>query len=163
MKLKFYFAFVLAGALLGGTAVAEEAKAEKPKAEKAEKKGEKGKKGEKPSDEAALKAKSEDFTKALIAGEVDKVMAYFSEDFKSPMFADKAAVKAIIETGVSAGVFTGMTTDGSEAKYEVKGDKATFGPWKFDASGTQGTVTFEGVKKGDEWSITSLTLEGVYL
>lgn len=164
MKLKFYFTFILAAALMGGQVFADDAKAEKKeKTEKAEKKDKGEKKDKKKqSDEEILKEKAGEMAKALAASETEKVMAHFSDDFTSPQFKDKEALKMLIETGANSGVFNGMTSDGSASKYEIKDEKAVVGPWKFEASGQSGTATFHCSKKGGEWKIYGLELEGVY-
>lgn len=160
MKIKLFLALIAMAGFLAPQALAADAKADAKIEQKSEKK-EKGKGEKKASDADVLKENSAALTKALQAGEVEKVLGFFADDFSAPMIKDKETLKALIEMGANSGTFSGLTTDESKTKYAIDGDKATVGPWDFSTGGDSGTATFTCVKKDGTWKIKSLDITGV--
>lgn len=164
MKNKLFTLMIAFATLVGvSTSFAEEAKKAdaKPAAEKKDEKKADKKADKKASDADVLKEQADGLVKALQKSDVPAVLAFFADDFSSPMIKNKEALKAVLEMGANSGSFGGLTVDLAKSTYKIDGDKATIGPNTFDASGTTGTATITATKKDGNWKISGLDLTGV--
>jgi ketosteroid isomerase-like protein len=98
---------------------------------------------------------------AMLAKDIDGIMAPFSGSFEHYEWQDKAGAKDFISQSIDMGYLDGIeiTTDAAEVK--VEGDVATVYP--VDVTGSFGTVTIEFTfkKEADGWKITGLDASGL--
>ena len=111
-------------------------------------------------EEGAMKTVSA-YVKAAEAGDIDGLLACFSEDFDHYELGDKAGLRKFIEGVEAEGMLEDITGDFKDAKAEVEGEKVTVYPVELE--GIFGTVTYEFELKaeGGEWKIIAFEMTGV--
>lgn len=113
------------------------------------------------SPEEAVLAVLTDMGNAATAGDLDKVMTYFSEDFEHYEYGDKAGWKQFQQDAVDQGYWEGIEFDGSEAEIKIDGDSASVYP--VDVTGAFGSLTFEYILKNEDgtWRIVEFDVSGL--
>ena len=106
-----------------------------------------------PSDEELVTAVVTSIADALKAGDVEKMVSHFSEDFSSDEGGTKEATKEFMMGAKAAGYLDGIEVDLSTMKVEIeKGDeKASAGP--IDLEGAFGALSldYELEKRDGKW------------
>jgi len=108
-----------------------------------------------PSDEELIGATMADWKAALVAEDLDKVMAGYSENYASERGDGKEEIRQFMGTVFEQGWMDTTKVIFEEAETAIEGDKATFGPVKFTSD--RGTMAIDyTLKKEDEsWRIVS--------
>lgn len=119
-----------------------------------------------PSDAELVQQQIENFKTALLAKDVDKVLACVSETFYHPEVGDKAGARDIMQQGIDSGFTEGGQVDLANMQVKIEKDTATAYP--IVASAAPGSVTAaltlkkEKAKDGNlGWYITEINVEGI--
>ena len=124
-----------------------------------------------PSDEDLIMQQVRAFVDDFLAGNVDNMLSYVSEDFSGERVADKASLAGYIQMGKESGRVEQIPQmieehdgriDLEMAEVVVEGDTAIVYP--IEASADAGSVTVEMVYKKDPdgvWRILTLNIEGI--
>ena len=124
-----------------------------------------------PSDEEFVMQQVQAFVDDFLAGNVDNMLGYVSEDFSHERVPDKASLAGYIEMGKASGRVAEIPQmieehdgqiDLEMAEVVVEGDTASVYP--IEASADAGSVTVEMVYKKDPdgvWRILALNIEGI--
>lgn len=115
----------------------------------------------KMSPEEAISAKLDAFKTALLAKNIDGIMALFSEKFEHYEWNDKAGAKDFLSQAIDMGYLDGAEVDLSKKEIKLEGDTATVYP--IEISGSFGSVTVELVftNEGGNWMVTGLDASGM--
>lgn len=114
-----------------------------------------------PTDEELVAAQAQAFSEALMAENIDGVMATISDDFYHPEVGDKEALKDMIGQAMDSGYFDDgeMDLEGSESV--VEGDTATVYPIVLSSGAGSVTIGLTLKKAEGGWLVVELDLEGV--
>ena len=119
-----------------------------------------------PSDLELVTQQIENFKTALLAKDIDKVLATVSETFYHPEVGDKAAARDIMKQGIDSGFTEGGQVDLTNMQVKIEKETATAYP--IVASAAPGSVTVgltlkkEKAKDGQlGWYITEINVEGI--
>lgn len=124
-----------------------------------------------PSDDELVMQQVQSLVDDLLAGNVDNILDYVSEDFSHRDVADKASLADYVEMGKDMGYIDDLPAlieehDGEisleDAEVTVDGDMATVYP--IEASAIEGSVTVELTFKKDPdgvWRIIGADVEGI--
>ena len=114
---------------------------------------------ESPTDGAMKTIKA--YVKAAEEGDIDALIACFSDDFDHYELGDKAGLRAFIEGVEAEGMLEDITGNTDDAEAEVDGDTVTVYPVELE--GIFGTVTYEFELKmeGGAWKIVGFDMQGV--
>jgi hypothetical protein len=117
--------------------------------------------GKGPSDLELVQAQVKSFSDALVAKNLDKVMACVSENFYHPEAGDKAAARAFLQQGIDSGYTQDGKVDLAKMEVKIEKDKATAYP--IVASAAPGSVTVGLTLKKEKagWLITEINVEGI--
>lgn len=107
------------------------------------------------TDEERIKVMIETMKAATEAGDVDKIMTAFSDNFAAEQ-GGKTEVRAYLKAYELQGGFKGSVLDTSQAKIEFDGDKARFSPVHFIGPNDQTALTVIAEREGDRWLITGM-------
>ena len=109
-----------------------------------------------PTDAEIIKADIDACLAAAKAGDINKVMTYYSEKFQHSQFGDKNGLDSFL-TGAS-GYVAETKFDMSASQTTITGDKATIGP--ITISGNYGSycLSFEATKENGVWKITGMDI-----
>ncbi len=110
------------------------------------------------TDEELLDALTQGYLAALKAQDIDKVMAFYSEDFSNDQFGDKAGVRSFMESSKDSGFLMELEVDVSENQITITGNTATGGPVILKGWFGSIPVTSESVKEEDGWKIVSMDI-----
>jgi ketosteroid isomerase-like protein len=118
-----------------------------------------------PSDADAVKALLGSWNTAMVAKNIDKIMATYAEDFAHDGYdyqgANKAALRKFVEECNQMGYFDGLEIASGNAATAIKGGVATI--TGIQCTNNQGTVTVGLTAKKSKagWLITDMTIEGL--
>ncbi len=100
------------------------------------------------------------YVKAAEEGDIDSLLACFSEEFDHYELGDKAGLRKFIEGVEAEGMLEDITGTTEEAEAEVDGETVTVYPVELE--GIFGTVTYEFELKaeGDAWKIVAFEMTG---
>lgn len=96
------------------------------------------------------------FAQALKAGDVEGVMAVFSDKFEHYEWGDKAGAKEFLQQAKDAGYLEGLDIDVGKVQVKVEGDKATAYPIEVFGNFGSTTVEFVFTNENGTWLITGL-------
>jgi len=101
------------------------------------------------------------YVKAAESGDVDGLVACFSDSFNHYELGDKAGLRKFLEGVEAEGMLEGITGNVRLAEAEVKGDTVVVYPVELE--GIFGTVTYELELKDEagEWKIVGFDMSGV--
>ncbi len=113
------------------------------------------------SDEDQIAAVVASWQASMIAQDVDKMLATFSEKFSNYEMSDKEALREFAEGAIDMGYLDDAEFWMDDAETEIEGTTATIYP--IDFAGAAGEVTFELVltKEASGWLITGMEIEGL--
>ena len=111
--------------------------------------------------EEAVAAKVEAFKAAMIAKNLDGMMAVFSEKFEHYEWQDKAGAKDFMSQAIDMGYLDGIEVNTEDKELKIEGSTATVYP--VEISGSFGSVTLELVftDEAGNWMITGLDASGM--
>ena len=120
-----------------------------------------GGKAKGPSDRELIGQVAETMKTALLAKDVEKVMALFADDFSTTELPDKDSAQALIEYGISMGFF-----DYCEITYDledltIENDQAALYPFQLASGADLVTVNVQMAKGKQGWQITGMSVEGI--
>ncbi len=84
-----------------------------------------------PSDEQLVGATMAEWKAAMVAKDLDKLMAKFSEDYISSRGSGKVALRERMSRAIQRGFMDNVEVNDSNAKIKIVGGNATFGPVEF--------------------------------
>ncbi len=116
--------------------------------------------GEKSVDEMVMDV-AETWGNAIAEGDIDTVMAQFSEDFDHYEYGDKAGLQEFLQMAVDMGYTEDLEIFLDDTEIEMDGDEAIVYP--IDVSAAFGSATFEFilVEEAGEWKIIDMMIEGI--
>ena len=97
----------------------------------------------------------ETMKQATEAGNVDKMMTAFSENFSFER-GGKTEARALFQTYKLQGGFQGSVLDTSNGTVEIDGDKGKFSPIQFIGPNDRVSLSVVGERVGDRWLITGM-------
>ena len=110
--------------------------------------------GPTPSEEVL--AALDDYHTAEIAGDVDQMLAAFSDDFSNSQGATKPMFRGFFESLVAQGVLKTLTVDMTGCEIIVEGNSATLGPVAYTSSAGPASYSYKMMKEADGvWRITN--------
>jgi hypothetical protein len=114
-----------------------------------------------PTDQELITATAKSFTDALLAKNIDALMATVSENFHHPEVGDKAAAKDILKQGMDSGFVDNGKIDLANMAITIKGDTAEAYPIVASAPAGSVTVGLTLKKENGAWLITAINVEGI--
>jgi len=114
-----------------------------------------------PSNEALIGKVAEEMKTSLMAKDVERVMALFSDNFSTTTMPDKDSAQALIEYGLSMGFFDTCEISYDLADLTLEGDKAQLYPFRLQSGSDLITAHVEMSKELAGWKITGLSVEGI--
>lgn len=111
--------------------------------------------------DAKLKEAVEGWKKAVASGDLDKVMGFYSENFKHFEYGDKKGMRDFLNQAKEAHYLDGIEVDTAKTEYKPDGDKATVYP--IDLKGSFGAITMElkFLKEKTGWLIVGSDASGI--
>lgn len=111
--------------------------------------------------EEAIGAKVVAFKDALLAKNLDGMMAIFSDKFEHNEWGDKAGAKDFMSQAIDMGYLDGAEVNLEDKEIKVEGDTASVYP--IEISGSFGAVTVELVfaNEAGNWMVTGLDASGM--
>ena len=106
-----------------------------------------------PSDEEIINAIVADFKTAFTAGDVDKVMSYYADEFKSDQGMDKAAYGTFLKDAKEQGFLDGIEINIVDTKVTIDGEKAKVGPVEAEGSFGLLTLSMDLEKRDGTWVV----------
>lgn len=105
------------------------------------------------SAEKSIRATLGNWKAAVEKKDVDGMLTYYSDNFKSDRGDGKAGLKTFLEKAKSDGYLDGAKLDMSKMAVKIEKDKANVSP--IDLSGSRGSITLGMVlqKEGKAWRI----------
>ncbi len=114
------------------------------------------------SPEEAVAAQLEAFKQAMLAEDIDAIMATYSDDFEHYEWGDKEGARDFMQQAIDMGYTEGMEVITEDAEIVLQ-DDGSAQVYPVDLSGAFGTVTLEltFADKDGEWLITGLDATGI--
>ena len=111
------------------------------------------------SDEEAIAAVTDEWTAAMVAHDVDRIMALYSEDFSDADGNTKASFRDFIADTIDQGMLNNLVVAREIAVLNIEGDTATYDG--IGLSSDIGSVTLKLTfgREADDWKIISLVAE----
>ena len=109
--------------------------------------------GRGPSDEDLIARTVEDYKAAMIANDLDKIMATFSENYQGSNAPDKESLRDSMEQIIGGGILDDLEVDLENLETTIEGDEATV--YGIELSTAMGEITMDlTLKKEDgKWLI----------
>ena len=106
-----------------------------------------------PSDEELISTTMADWKAAMLAKDLDKLMALFSDDYVTSKGSGKVAARERLAGAIERGSLDNVEIKIEDAQITLEGNKATFGPVEFVAD--RGTMMLEYTlqKENGTWLI----------
>jgi ketosteroid isomerase-like protein len=107
-----------------------------------------------PSDGELINLTMIQWKRALVAKDVDKMMAVYSEDFVTGDGSDKEDVRELVEWAIDEGYLDGIEVDLEVAEMEIEDGEATFDPVELKfVSGDRQSYGYTLRKENGVWRI----------
>jgi len=103
--------------------------------------------GKGPSDEELIMQALTGYNAAMVAQDLDKMMAAYSEDFEGENGESKDDVRDFFSGVIDQGYLEDLEVDMKDCEIKIEGGKAAVGPVGY--SGSFGSVSFEYTMKKD--------------
>lgn len=107
-----------------------------------------------PSDPEVIQKTMTDWSEALVAKDIDKVMTYYSNDYQNAEWGDKAGMENFFKNeALPQQYLDGLTISLEKAQIAVKGDTADLSP--IDITGNFGGMSLKAALKKEKgtWKI----------
>ncbi len=108
------------------------------------------------SDEEAIEAVAAQWSAALIAHDLDAVMALYSEDFADNDGNEKEAVRAFLADTIDQGMLENLDIARETAVLEIDGDTATYSGIGLSSDLGSVGVDLTFGREAEGWKITSM-------
>jgi len=112
-----------------------------------------------PSDQELIEANTAGCIKAAEAGDIEKLLTYYSDDFSHYEFGDKDGFKTFLLDAKDMGYIDGIEIDNSNAQTTIEGDKATVSSVSVSGGFGSTNIDFELVKEDGDWKISGMDLD----
>ena len=103
--------------------------------------------GKGPSDEELIMQTLDGYTAGLVAQDIDKLMAAYSDDFETEDGLGKEDLGEFLAGAIDQGYLEDVEADADDCEIKIEGDKATAGPVVY--SSAMGSITVEYTMKKD--------------
>lgn len=110
-----------------------------------------------PTDEELITQMMQANLAALASGDVDSVIATYSDDFSSDQGMDRAGMQQFLQGAADQGFLEGMTSDTTGMSITVAGDIATVEGIMVEGAFGALTLGFGLEKRDGQWVVTSST------
>ncbi len=111
------------------------------------------------SDEEAIAAVTDEWTAAMIAHDVDRIMAVYSESFSDADGNTKASFREFIADTIKQGMLNNLVVAREIAVLTIDGDTATYDGIGLNSDIGSLTLKLTFGREADDWKITSLVAE----
>ena len=111
-----------------------------------------------PSDEELLSKGIQDSIAAIKAGDIEKLLTFYSESFSSTQVGDKKGFKAFMENAKGMGYLQDIEIDMTQAKTVITGKTATVGPVSIRGAFGSTSASFSSAKEKDGWKVTGMDI-----
>ncbi|MHC4207349.1 MAG: Cif family virulence factor [Planctomycetota bacterium] len=106
-----------------------------------------------PSDEDLINATMADWSAALIAHDMDKLMETYSENYSNSEGGDKASVREFIAGAIDQGYLDNTKVNLEDAEIKIEGDRADVGPVEVMSDSGTYVLDYELKKEKKAWLI----------
>ncbi len=114
--------------------------------------------GRGPSDEELVSALIEKWKAAVVAQDIDALIALFSENYEGAE-GDKYDTKLFLLEGKDMGYFEGIEVDLEGAETTIEGSTATAYPLAVKSAMTEAKIELRFAKESAGWTITGMDIE----
>lgn len=90
---------------------------------------------------------------ALVAQDIETMVAPYSDDFESDQGGDRDATKEFLNAAKEGGLLDGIEVDNSSMELELDGDTASVGPIDIEGSFGAMTLEFDLEKRAGAWVV----------
>ena len=111
-----------------------------------------------PSDEELLSKSIQDSIAAIKAGDIEKLLAFYSESFSNAQMGDKKGFRGFLENARGMGYLKDLEIDMTQAKTVITGKTATVGPVSIEGAFGSTTANFSSAKEKDGWKVTGMDI-----
>lgn len=113
------------------------------------------------SDEEMIRMQVDAWGQGLVAQDLDKVMAVYSESFSAPQAPDKQALADFLQEAVDSGYLEDAEYSVEDAQFTIEEDACSVYP--IDLMSVAGSVSVElkFTKEGCNWLITGMEVDGL--
>lgn len=111
------------------------------------------------SDEESITAVTDEWTAAMIAHDVDRLMAVYSEDFSDADGNTKATFREFITDTIDQGMLNNLVVAREIAVLTIDGDTATYDGIGLSSDIGSLTIKLTFGREADDWKIISLLAE----
>jgi len=103
--------------------------------------------GKGPSDEELIEQTLTAYNAAMVAQDIDKMMAAYSDDFEGENGESKEDIGELLGGAVDQGYLEDLEVNADECEIKIEGDKAAVGPVEY--SSAMGSISIEYTMKKD--------------
>lgn len=111
------------------------------------------------SDEEAIAAVTDEWTAAMVAHDVDRLMAVYSDAFSDADGNTKASFREFITDTIDQGMLNNLVVARDIAVLNIDGDTATYDGIGLSSDIGSLVIKLTFGREADEWKITSLLAE----
>ena len=106
-----------------------------------------------PSDEELISTTMAEWKTALVAQDIDKLMAAYSENYVSTRGTGKDSIREFMARAFEQSFLDSVEVKIEDAQITIEGDKATYGPVEFVSDRGTFTLEYKLQKEGGAWLI----------
>ncbi len=106
-----------------------------------------------PSDEELIGTTMAEWKAAMVAQDIDKLMATYSENYVSSRGGGKDSIREFMARAFEQGFLDSVEVNIEDVQITIEDDKATFGPVEFVSDGGTFTLEYKLQKENGAWFI----------
>ncbi len=106
-----------------------------------------------PSDEELISTTMAEWKTALVAQDIDKLMAAYSENYVSTRGTGKDSIREFMARAFEQSFLDSVEVKIEDAQITIEGDKATYGPVEFVSDRGTFTLEYKLQKEDGAWFI----------
>jgi len=106
-----------------------------------------------PSDEELISTTMAEWKAALVAQDIDKLMAAYSENYVSTRGTGKDSIREFMARAFEQSFLDSVEVKIEDAQITIEGDKATYGPVEFVSDRGTFTLEYKLQKEDGAWLI----------
>ena len=106
-----------------------------------------------PSDEELISTTMAEWKAALVAQDIDKLMAAYSENYVSTRGTGKDSIREFMARAFEQSFLDSVEVKIEDAQITIEGDKATYGPVEFVSDRGTFTLEYKLQKEDGAWFI----------
>lgn len=114
--------------------------------------------GKGPTDQEIIEANTAGAVEAAKAGDIDKLLAYYSDSFSHYELGDKTGFRDFLLSAKDMGYLDGVEVDLTHSQTTIEGEEATVGPVTVSGGFGSTQIYFDAEKEGEDWKITGMDL-----